>query len=77
MNYYAIMIKSVSIVTAYKAVTISEKAYLKSLNASDVIIWYNDGDNCFIGDCCLSELGVKRAVFDRIGEYKEQFECFH
>lgn len=75
-NYYAIMAKSVSINSAYKAVTISEKTYAKCLD-DDIIVWYDDGENIFIGDCSLSEMGVKKAIFDRIGEYKEQFECFH
>jgi hypothetical protein len=71
MNYYLINYDG-------KAITIGEKMYLKRINANnDIIVWYDDGVNIFVGDCCLSKSDVKKAITDRIGEYKEQFECFH
>ena len=53
---------------------INKQAYLKKYDAveagdSDVILWYDDGVNIFIGHCACDEKKVAEWIKNNIGEF--------
>lgn len=55
---------------------ISRQAYLKKYETaeiSDVIIWYDDGNNIFIGDCACDVKSVMYAVVKMTGVFNVDY----
>ena len=58
--------------------TISRQAYLKKYEAaeagdSDMILWYDDGKNIFIGDCACDIKAVMYAVVKITGVFNADY----
>ena len=57
---------------------ISRQAYLKKYETveageSDIILWYDDGVNIFIGDCACDVKSVMYAVVKMIGVFNANY----